>query len=162
VDAHSEKGWLSRNWKWVVPTGCVAVTAAVVVFAGVAVMAVLAVIRHSSAYAEAVARAKGSSAVRRALGEPIEEGLFVSGAVNVQPTRGTAELWIPLSGPKGRGTLHARGALSGGRWVFSTLTFGVAGSDEEIDLLEEVRAERTGPTPPPGPAGTRLGPAPAA
>ena len=132
------QNWFERNWKWVVPAGCGAMLAAAVAFVGVVLFAVMTTIRHSDPYAAAVSQARASAAVRHALGVPIREGWFVAGNVNVQlGGSGTASLSIPLSGPKGRGTLYVQATKSAGQWRFSQLVLALKGSDEELDLLDD-------------------------
>jgi hypothetical protein len=132
----ASKSWLDRNWKWALPTGCLAVVLAVLVFVGVVVLVATTAMKHADAFTEAVARAKANAAVTAVLGEPIEVGWLVSGSVDVQNASGNAELSIPLSGPKGRGTLHVQATKSGGRWDFGSLWLEVRGSKQVVNLLE--------------------------
>lgn len=127
-------GWWQRNWKWFVPTGCVGL---LVLFVGVIALiglGVMSAMKSSDAYKMAVARAKADSRVVAALGKPVREGLFTSGNTNVNGGSGQADLSIPLSGPKDKGTLSAVATKEAGEWTYSTLTVKVAGSGETIDL----------------------------
>jgi hypothetical protein len=127
--------WWSRNWKWFVPVGCLSV---VLLFAaGIALLItfVFGMIKSSDAYGEALARAKASPAVIEALGSPIKEGYFTSGSINETGRSGDAELAIPISGPKGSGTIYLEAEESAGQWSFSTLQVEVEKSGERIDLL---------------------------
>jgi hypothetical protein len=72
----------------------------------------------------------------RCLGTPIEPGSFVSGNLSVSGASGEAELVIPISGPKGKGTLVARATKRAGEWRFSMLLFEPE-HGRRIDLLEE-------------------------
>jgi hypothetical protein len=132
-----EKGWWERNWKWAVP-------AFVIVSVGVLVWAVFGFVteafRSSYAYQEALARARANPAVVEQLGTPIEPGRFVSGSISVSGARGEADLAIPVSGPKGRGTLYARASRRAGEWRFSMLLFAPE-SGPRIDLLKEQSIE---------------------
>ena len=127
--------WWSRNWKWFVPTGCATV---VLVFAlGIVALVgfVFGMIKHTGAYAEAVARAKADPAVIEALGTPIEEGFMVSGQISETGPSGTADMSIPLRGPRGAGTLYVEAKKSAGRWEYQRLVFEVGGTRRRIDLL---------------------------
>src|SRR6185295_10017800 len=85
-------------WKWVA-LGCTGLLVACLAFAlGIGAF-VLGSIRHSGAYELALQRVRASPAVREALGQPIEEGWWVTGSVNVTGPSGTASLSFPVSGP---------------------------------------------------------------
>jgi cytochrome oxidase complex assembly protein 1 len=129
------RGWWGRNWFWVVPVGCLAPL--VVCGGGITLIFAVAfgALKSSDANKQAVALAREHPAVQAALGTPITEGAFTSGALNVNNNAGDADLQIPLSGPKGSGSLHAVASLAGGKWTFSSLVLDVAGSGEHIDVL---------------------------
>ncbi len=128
--------WWQRNWKWFVPTGCFVLFALVVGFIAFIFLVVMGTMKSNDAYRGAVARAKADSRVVRALGEPVSEGLLTGGSVNVNGGSGQANLSIPLSGPKAKGTLYAVATKSSGDWNYSTMTVRVDGSGETINLLD--------------------------
>ena len=105
----------TRNWKWFVPTGCLTILILVVAFLGSIVMIVFSAIKSTDPYKDAFARAKMHPAVIEALGSPIKEGFFVSGNTNVNGAAGEANLAIPISGPKGKGTIYVKAAKSLGQ-----------------------------------------------
>lgn len=140
--------WWDRNWKWFVPVGClslVVVAAAFVAFVGAIAFGA---IRSTEPWAHAVARAKASPGVVEALGTPVEPGFFVSGKVDVTGPSGTASLAIPVSGPKGKGTVYVEATKAAGAWTYETLLVRVKGSGAVIDLLEA--ADEPGPGGEPG------------
>ena len=61
--------------------------------------------------------------------------MFLSGKTNVNGASGEADLAIPVSGPKGKGTLYVVAAKSAGRWSYTTLVVEVAKTGGRIDLL---------------------------
>lgn len=116
-----DKNWWGRNWKWFVPVGCLG---SLIILAGFIVMIIFFVfgmMKSSDAYKYAVVKAKAHPSVQKAIGSPIEEGMFVTGNVNVSGSSGQADLSIPISGPNGKGTIYVVAAKSAGRWKFSTL-----------------------------------------
>ena len=134
-------GWWSRNWKWFVPTGCclgslLGLVLAVAVF-GFSIFAIFtgvsAALKGSEPYKVAVARAKADPKVATSLGNPLDEG-FPMGSVNTNNGAGDVDLKIPLSGPKGKGTIYVVGTKSGGIWTYSKMSLTVDGSGETIDL----------------------------
>ena len=135
IPAQRPRNWWQRNWKWVVPVG---VTAPILVCGGFVTLLftfVHGVMTGSGAYEQAMATARGDTAVVAALGTPIEDGLLVTGNIQVDNRSGWAELAIPISGPKGDATLFVTAEKDGGEWYFETLDVRVQGTDEWIDLL---------------------------
>ena len=130
------KGWWGRNWKWFVPTGCLTmlVIAAGVIF--LLLSLIFGMMKSSDAYKQAMVQVRASAAVSAALGTPIKEGFFTSGSVNVSGPSGRAELAIPISGPKGSGTVYVEAAKSMGQWSFKRLVVAIYDTNERIDLLE--------------------------
>jgi hypothetical protein len=147
--------WWSRNWKWFVPVGCFSICLLFAGFIALIMTFVFGVMRSSDAYKLALIRARAHPAVVEALGSPLQEGWFTSGNVNVTGPSGNAELSIPVSGPKGSGTLYLEARKSTGEWAFSKLVLKVGKSGRRIDLLsrpEELPDSRGGPgLPPPQP-----------
>lgn len=99
-------------------------------------MIVFSAIKSAGSYKDALARAKTHPAVIEALGSPIKEGFFVSGNTNVNGAAGEANLAIPISGPKGKGTIYVKAAKSLGRWSYSDLVVEIQETRNRIDLLK--------------------------
>jgi hypothetical protein len=124
-----------------VPTGCLTILVLFPAFVIAIVMIVFSAIKSTEPYKEALARARMNPAVVEALGSPITEGFFVSGNTNVNGAAGEANLAIPISGPKGKGTIYAKAMKSLGRWSYSDLVVEIQATRNRIDLLK-------GPAPP--------------
>jgi len=136
--AQPQRSWWNRNWKWVVPVGCLVLLLpllAITGFVGTILAIVFGSIKSSDAYEEALARARANPAVVAALGEPVEDGWLVGGNIQVNGPSGSADLSSSLHGPKGKGTLYVVATKSAGRWEYQTLEVEVDGSPERIDLL---------------------------
>src|SRR5262245_34596948 len=124
-----QRSWFRRNLKWLIPVGCVVpllACAGLIAFIG---LVVFGAIKSSDAYTEAMRRASSSEAVQEALGTPVEAGWLVSGSINISGSSGNADLTIPISGPKGSGTLYVVATKSSNRWRYSTLEVAVKGSE---------------------------------
>jgi hypothetical protein len=134
--ATPKPNWWTRNWKWFVPLGCFTVALMFLVFAGSIVVIVFSAMKSTDVYKEALARAKADPAVIEALGSPIKDGFLVSGNSNVNGASGESNLAIPISGPKGKGTIYVSATKSLGRWVYSGLVVEVSGTHKRIDLLQ--------------------------
>jgi hypothetical protein len=127
--------WWTRNWKWFVPTGCLSIALLFVAFAASVVLIVFSAVKSTDVYKDALARAKAHPAVIEVLGSPVTEGFLVSGNTNVNGASGEANLSIPVSGPKGNGTIYVAATKSLGRWAYSGLVMEIAGTHRRIDLL---------------------------
>ena len=116
-----ERSWWSRNWKWVVPLGCL--TPIVLIggcFAGIVFFAFSA-IRATDLYSDSVRRAQNDPRVIEALGPPVEPGWWVAGTVNVDNDSGEADFSVPLLGTRARGTLDVEGSRDRGEWRYSVM-----------------------------------------
>ena len=131
------QSWLQAHWKLVL--------AASVGLALCATIAVFASLRSSDVVKLAVATAESNPALADRLGRPLDAGWFVTGKLEVTPASGHAELAIPVSGPKGSGTLYAEGHKRAGIWHLEMLQFGSEHSNERLDLLHDRGARETAP-----------------
>lgn len=135
--AQPPRNWFQRNWKWVVPVGCGSLMALFALSIFLLVFFVFSVIRNTDVFRTALERAKSSPEVRAELGDPIEEGWYVGGQVNVSGPSGHADISIPLKGSKNDGTLYAVASKSAGEWTYERLEVAVDGREERISLLGE-------------------------
>ena len=82
---------------------------------------VFAALKHSEATKTAVHTAEGDPGVQGALGTPLVVGTFVSGSNNTNNGAGDAHLVIPVTGPKGAGTIYTDEVLTAGAWKVTML-----------------------------------------
>ena len=127
--------WLARNWKWLLPAAILLLFLLFASFVGGILFIVESSFRHSDSYVQALARARANPQVVEKLGQPIEAGWTASGSINVSGSTGDADISVPISGPKGKGTLYVVAKKSAGRWEFQTLQFEFEGERDRIDLL---------------------------
>ncbi len=129
------KGCWGRNWKWMVPVGCLGlILAGVALLLGIFAVAMSA-IKSSDVYQGALKVAQTHPAAVERLGQPIKDGWFVKGNINVTAAGGDANFEIPLSGPKKSGTLHVRAVNPNGAWMYERLELAVDGGDT-VSLLD--------------------------
>ena len=107
-----------------------------IAFVCLIVFGVFGLLKSSDAYRLAVQQAVDNHAIIEALGQPVEPGFLMSGNIQLNGASGEANLAIPLSGPKGSGTLYAIATKSAGEWTYSRLEMVISGSGTRIDLLE--------------------------
>ncbi len=127
--------WWQRNWKWFVPVACVGALALFAAFVMLIITIVFGMVKSSDVYKDALVTAQTNPAVVQALGSPIKPGIFVMGSINVSGASGQADLAIPISGPKGKGTVYAVASKSMGRWSFSKLAVEIKATKEIIELI---------------------------
>jgi len=120
-----------------VPLGCFSVALLFLLFIGSILVIVFSAMKSTDVYKEALARAKADPAVIEALGSPIKEGFFLSGNTNMNDAAGESNLAIPISGPKGKGTIYVSANKALGQWNYSGLVVEVGQTHERIDLLRK-------------------------
>ena len=127
--------WFGRNWKWAVPLGALVLFFLFASFIGGIFLLVEVSFQHSDSYTQALARARTDPRVAARIGGPLKVGWLASGSINTSGPSGDADISIPISGPKGKGTLYVVAKKSAGLWTFKTLQVEVEGESERIDLL---------------------------
>lgn len=130
-----QKGCLGRNWKWMLPVGCLGLILIGVAVIGGIFLVAMSALKSSEVYKGALDRARSNPEAVAALGEPIKDGWLVQGNVNFSGQSGTANLQIPVSGPKNSGTIQARATYEGSAWMYERLDL-VVKSGETISLLD--------------------------
>ena len=110
--------WWKRNWKWFVPLGCFTMALLFLAFVGSILVIVFSAMKSTDVYKEALARAKADPAV-------------------IEAASGESNLAIPISGPKGKGTIYVSANKSLGQWNYSGLVVEVGQTHERIDLLQK-------------------------
>ena len=144
-----QPGWWKRNWKWAAPSGCLLVV--LLAFGGCVALMTTAVgmMKNTGAYEQALERVKSNPDAIALLGEPIEASWMISGNVHEDGAVGEANYSVPVSGPRGAGTLYVEARKSTGRWTFEVLTLVPQGDGERIDLRTDAEAAAADPDPDP-------------
>jgi Cytochrome oxidase complex assembly protein 1 len=128
------KSWLARRWKLLVGVLIGLMLLGIAAIFGI-VSLVMASIKSSDAATEAMAKARSNPAVVQSLGTPIKEGWLVSGSINVSGGSGEADLALPISGPKGKGTVYVSARKIAGVWNYGVMQVAIDHSGQRIDLL---------------------------
>jgi hypothetical protein len=131
------QSWWSRNWKWFVPTGCLTLILLFAAFIGAIVLLIFGSMKQADAYKHSLAKARTDPVVAQKLGTPIKPGMWLSGNININGPSGEAKLSIPISGPKGTGTIYVEATKSAGKWNYSLMQVAIEGEDTRIDLLQD-------------------------
>ena len=130
-----QPSWFTRNWKWALPLGALVLFLLFISFIGGIFLLVETSFQRSDSYTQALARARSDPRVAEKIGGPLKAGWLASGSINTSGPSGAADISIPISGPKGKGTLYVVAKKSAGLWTFKTLQVQVEGESERIDLL---------------------------
>jgi len=132
-------GWLRTHWKLALATWLgLALSGAALAFV---------LMRTSEPAKMGIARAESDPVLAERLGKPLKRGWFTSGSIETTSASGRAELAVPVSGPKGHGTLYLEARKRAGLWHLELLQFGSEGSDERLDLLTKDRAPQAATSP---------------
>lgn len=139
-----QKGCLGRNWKWMLPVGCLGLILGLAALVGGIVFVAMSAIKSSEVYKGALDVVRTHPAAAERLGQPIKDGWFVQGNINFQGASGNANFDVPVSGPKNSGTLHVSAVYEDGAWMYQKLDLAAGGPT--VSLLDRNVAQA-----PPGP-----------
>ena len=112
------------------PLGCFTAALLFVIFVGSILVIVFSAMKSTDVYKDALARARADPAVIEALGSPIKDGFLMSGNTNVNGAAGEANLAIPISGPKGKGTIY----VSAKKFPLTQFFSGLSGESSVLQL----------------------------
>jgi hypothetical protein len=134
MSASGNKDWFERNWKWFVPTVILMFIVICAAFITGIISLVLVSVKSSGVYKDAVVIVQTDEGAREVLGEPIRTKWYVMGSINVSGPSGQAELFIPVFGPQGSGTVHLEAEKKEGKWFYKYLVLEIDDSGERISL----------------------------
>lgn len=101
------------------------------------VFTLMAVMHEMEPYKLAIKSASQNPQVREALGEPIKPGFFVTGSFEENGPSGSVDISVPVSGPKGDGTIYVISNKTAGQWKTETLEIELSKDKSRIQLLPE-------------------------
>ena len=86
---------------------------------------------ESDVYKDSVAAIAANPAAMEAVGTPLEPGWLIQGNFNSDNGNETVDMTIPVTGPKGAGTIRAVASKSAGapQWEYSTWQLDVEGRE---------------------------------
>jgi hypothetical protein len=111
------------SWRGKLGIGTLAATSLVVLFVIPLFFGVEAMMRASDAYKLALKTAQASPCITNALGSPLVPGWLMGGGISESSVEGSAELSIPVRGPKGKGNLDVQAKKLKGNWRIDSLAF---------------------------------------
>ncbi len=136
VPSPVNRSWLDRHARWKIPLGCLLALFLLCGFVAAIFTVVEASFRNSTVYQEALARAGRNSQIADRIGVPLRPGLMASGQLNVSGSTGTANMKIPVTGPRGKANIVLDAHKVDGTWIFRTLEVQFEGQTEVVNLLD--------------------------
>jgi hypothetical protein len=119
-------------WKYVV-IGVVACVVLLALFVSSLFYGIDKMFRSSDVYRMALEHSQKSPCVVRKLGSPLATKGLIEGNMNEAASEGSADLQIPVRGPKDEGSIHVVATKSAGHWEITSLT--VFDNEGQIQLL---------------------------
>lgn len=137
-----QPSWWKRNWKWVLPVGgCFSIIIIAVVAIGSIFYGVSNAIEDSQPYEYALEKINTDEDLINALGSPIEKDGMVQGSWNYTNGNKSANMKIPIAGPKGKGTLFVEATGEGDDWTYDVIRVEIDDS-ETFDIIENEESEQ--------------------
>jgi hypothetical protein len=99
----------------------VSIVATCALYVGSLMVAVEDIVRRSQIYQITLKEAQDSPCVAAVLGTPLTAGWMTTGRTEESNTEGSADLNIPIHGPKGKGGLETLGQKKNGTWEITSL-----------------------------------------
>ena len=129
--------WWKRNWKWVVPVGgCLGLLVIFLLFVGSVFWGVTSALEGSQPYEYALEKINQDDEITEVLGTPIEKDGMIQGSYDYSNGKKTANMKIPIAGPKGKGILFVKASGQNDDWTYNVIRVEIK-DNESIDLLEE-------------------------
>ena len=143
MNATGDRTWWQRNLKWVIVAGVLLCLLTFALFVGGVLMLAMSAMRSNDVHRTAMERVAAHPEAVARLGSPVEAGFFTSGSIEVNPRSGSADVSIPVSGPKGEGEVSVVARKRAGVWYFDVLQLESQGAPP-VDLRtpEQVGAAR--------------------
>jgi hypothetical protein len=88
--------------------------------------------------------AQSSEVLQNEIGEPMRQGYLVNGNFNITGDDGTANISVPILGPKGAAAVRVIARQNQGRWIYTEMTAEIQGSGQQVDLLPLLPADSLG------------------
>ena len=132
------QSWLKKNKSWAIPVGgCLVLGVFLGIFVVSLIFGVKTLFQESEPYNLALEKAQQSEWVINALGEPIEQKGSPTGNLNYTNGTSTAELSIPVSGPKAQADIMVWGKKTNDTWSYSVLKITIKETGQVYDLLSD-------------------------
>jgi hypothetical protein len=133
------RSWWSRNWKWLVPSGCLTLLVLFGLFIGSIFYGVTSVMKNSDVYVHSLTLAKENEKVTSLIGKSIDADGMTTGNISTTNDSGEADLTYSVKGTKGKGSIHVIAHKENNVWNYELIEFNADGSNQKINLLENAK-----------------------
>ena len=113
----------------------------IVLFVAGLAAVVFVAIKSSGPYKHAIQAANHDQRAVSLLGAPVQAGWYVTGSENVSGGFGKADLAVPVTGSRRKGTIYVVATKSAGHWRYATLELKVNGQEGRLNLLPQSISE---------------------
>lgn len=93
--------------------------------------------KHNDAYQLSLKEIQNNEQLKDILGEPIKDGVMVSGEIHYNTKGGWADLHFSVSGPKSEGTANVQAIIRDGVWQLSNVVVDVPSQNQRIDVMTQ-------------------------
>ncbi|MGH9776393.1 MAG: cytochrome c oxidase assembly factor Coa1 family protein [Candidatus Acidiferrales bacterium] len=128
--------WWSQNWKLTILAGLAALAVLSIAMAGIVYSVAVMSFRATDVYRMTMAQVRANPVVLAQIGQPLRVGWHLRYQIRTDSSEGDADFAIPISGPRGSGTVHAVAQRREGKWNFESLMLEVSGQPNQYNLLE--------------------------
>jgi hypothetical protein len=141
MDAENDnRNWFRKNWKWTIPSlGCLSIIIVFILLFGAMVGKVTDMFKDSVPYSVGMEMLQKNELAINKLGEPIEPDGMFQGNINYEDDFGTADLKIPVKGPKGEAILMVIAEKNSEKWTYLTMEVSFKDANEKINLLDNFK-----------------------
>jgi Cytochrome oxidase complex assembly protein 1 len=137
MDQPPGRSWWGRNWKWVLPCGCLAPFVLIGGCVAAGALLIFGSLKNSDAYHKSLEAVRANKEVEDALGAPLEPSFIVTGNIYVGTSGGHAQISYDVTGPKGSATVYAVAEKKDGEWIFRSIKVYPKESGKRIDVRVE-------------------------
>lgn len=140
-----QRSWISRNWLWMIPIGCLGPVLLCGGFITVIALSVFGMIKSIGPYDDSLVTVQQDVNAIENMGEPIEAGFVVQGNVHISNGEGSADFSYPVSGPKGGGWVSVVATKKNGEWETESLTLESNGAKFDLLVGKQLVSNEEGP-----------------
>ncbi|WP_221411861.1 cytochrome c oxidase assembly factor Coa1 family protein, partial [Empedobacter brevis] len=130
-----KENWFKRNWKWVVPIGCLSF---IILFIGLiiggAFWGISKITSDSDVTKHAINIINQNPEVQQKLGTNIETDGMFRGNISITNNTGEADISVPLKGTKGTGKAIIVGKKEFDKWNYEKIAVQIDETGEVIQI----------------------------
>ncbi|WP_312557528.1 cytochrome c oxidase assembly factor Coa1 family protein [Empedobacter brevis] len=130
-----KENWFKRNWKWVVPVGCLSF---IILFIGLiiggAFWGISKITSDSDVTKHAINIINQNPEIQQKLGTNIETNGMFRGNISITNNTGEADISVPVKGTKGTGNAIIVGKKEFDKWNYEKIAVQIDETGEVIQI----------------------------